>query len=107
LSALENANAISKNLHDHIEQFRATNFPKGFFEVCTDVDLDIVNYFDYVSGLISLYEHDHLDIAPETVQLGEDLAKRISECETRLQALKNYLDMMREIARLLADRLRA
>jgi hypothetical protein len=104
---LENANDTSKSLHEYIEQFRAVSFPKGFFEACNEADLDIVNYFDYISGLISLYEHDHLNIAPETVQLGEDLAKRISECQARLQALKNYLDMLREIAKLLANHLRA
>jgi hypothetical protein len=91
---------------EKFEQFSNTPAPKGFYPACHIIDTDV---FDYISDVgMSVYAGlDGKLTDPEKINLGDDIAKKLAECDSRLHDLIAHTEKLREVARLLVEYLKA
>ncbi len=75
--------------------------PVGWVIICNDLDVAVFEYCDHIAGLVSSYLTEKRKIELNQIISSDELDRKMSECEERLNNLKIYKKSFDEIGRLL------
>ena len=86
---------LRKKLVERFSQLSITLPPKGFVSAIQDIDVDIYEFDGYIAGLVESYLSGAM-LDPVSIDLGNDIDRKLDECEQKLRELRAYKDMVSE-----------
>ena len=99
----QSAETMKNRLATRFDQFKRTPVPRGFASACEDLDIDVYEYDSAIAGLVSTYLKTGFGSEPRRIDFGDELDRRLDECEKRLDELKAYKNTITGLAKLLAE----